>query len=392
MIVLDGNSLTLDQLLAIAVDRAGVSIAPAAVDRVQAARDVVDEVARGDAPVYGVNTGFGSFAEVKIEADSLTRLQVNLLRSHAAGVGDPMPGVARPAERTRPPERAQPVQRGQVPLPGLLQAHQNQRPTTNHPMITPTGVTVTNLIKTGAGSLVLISNSLPATTLLDLAGGTLNLSQASTTSLTLASGQTIKGNGTLIGPLTATAGSTVSPGASVGILTVKGNVILSGTNLVEIDRTANTNDLLRATNTSATTITYGGTLRVVTLTGTIAATNTFKLFSATNYSGVFSSILPATPAGGLGWNTNTLATDGILRIVSTVNTTPTNITTSLAGNQLTLSWPSDHVGWRLQVQTNSITTGLRTNWVDVAGSTSVSNITVAINPANGSVFYRMVYP
>jgi len=90
MIVLDGNSLTLDQLLAIAVDRAEVSIAPAALDRVQAARDVVDEVARGDAPVYGVNTGFGSFAEVKIEADSLTRLQVNLLRSHAAGVGEPL--------------------------------------------------------------------------------------------------------------------------------------------------------------------------------------------------------------------------------------------------------------------------------------------------------------
>ena len=62
MIVLDGNSLTLDQLLAIAVDRAEVSIAPAALDRVQAARDVVDEVARGDAPVYGVNTGFGRLA------------------------------------------------------------------------------------------------------------------------------------------------------------------------------------------------------------------------------------------------------------------------------------------------------------------------------------------
>jgi histidine ammonia-lyase len=90
MIALDGSSLTLDQLVAIAVDRAKVSIAPAALDRVRAARDVVDEVARGDAPVYGVNTGFGSFAEVKIEADSLTLLQINLLRSHAAGVGEPL--------------------------------------------------------------------------------------------------------------------------------------------------------------------------------------------------------------------------------------------------------------------------------------------------------------
>ena len=47
--------------------------------------------ARGDQPVYGINTGFGNFAEVRIPSDSLAELQVNLLRSHAAGVGDPLP-------------------------------------------------------------------------------------------------------------------------------------------------------------------------------------------------------------------------------------------------------------------------------------------------------------
>src|SRR5207245_605262 len=114
-----------------------------------------------------------------------------------------------------------------------------------------------------AGSLVLIGNSLPAATLLDLAAGTLDLSQATSSTLTLASGQTIKGNGTLIGSLTASAGSTVSPGASVGTLTVRGNVILGGTNTMEVDVTAGTRDLLRATNTTATTITYGGILNVV---------------------------------------------------------------------------------------------------------------------------------
>ncbi len=91
MIALDGETLTLDQLIAIAQDFAPVAIAPAALARVRAARAVVDRVAQGDAPVYGINTGVGSFAEVRIPADSLGALQVNLLRSHAAGVGDPLP-------------------------------------------------------------------------------------------------------------------------------------------------------------------------------------------------------------------------------------------------------------------------------------------------------------
>ena len=55
----------------------------------RAARAVVDERAHGDEPVYGINTGFGSFAEVKIAPDALETLQVNLLRSHAAGSRDP---------------------------------------------------------------------------------------------------------------------------------------------------------------------------------------------------------------------------------------------------------------------------------------------------------------
>ena len=91
MIYLDGNSLTLDQLVAIANDFTTVSLTEAVRARVRAARAVVDEFAERDAPTYGINTGFGSFAEVKIPHQSLSQLQVNLLRSHAAGVGDPLP-------------------------------------------------------------------------------------------------------------------------------------------------------------------------------------------------------------------------------------------------------------------------------------------------------------
>src|ERR1043166_978078 len=91
MIELDGHSLTLDQLVAIAEHRERVALSDTARQRVQAARAVVDEFAQHDTPTYGINTGFGNFAEVKIPRDQLDTLQVNLLRSHAAGVGEPLP-------------------------------------------------------------------------------------------------------------------------------------------------------------------------------------------------------------------------------------------------------------------------------------------------------------
>src|SRR5918999_6421631 len=91
MVLLDGAHLTLDQLLSIADERTEVAVAPEARQRVVAARRVVDAKAEGDAAVYGVNTGFGSFAETRIAREDLERLQVNLLRSHAAGVDTPLP-------------------------------------------------------------------------------------------------------------------------------------------------------------------------------------------------------------------------------------------------------------------------------------------------------------
>ncbi|MCU1385868.1 MAG: histidine ammonia-lyase [Acidobacteria bacterium] len=91
MILLDGSTLTIEQLLAIADRGERVALAAAARDRVRASRDVVDRRARGDEPAYGINTGFGSFAEVTIPPHALETLQLNLLRSHAAGLGDPLP-------------------------------------------------------------------------------------------------------------------------------------------------------------------------------------------------------------------------------------------------------------------------------------------------------------
>ena len=91
MILLDGATLSLEHLLAIADDFAEVGLAPAARTRVAAARAVVDTKAAGAEAVYGVNTGFGNFAETRIDKADLAALQLNLLRSHAAGVDEPLP-------------------------------------------------------------------------------------------------------------------------------------------------------------------------------------------------------------------------------------------------------------------------------------------------------------
>ena len=75
----------------------------------------------------------------------------------------------------------------------------------------------------------------------------------------------------------------------------------------------------------------------------------------------------------------------------TIATNPTNIVATVSGTNLILSWPGDHTGWTLQAQTNPPSIGLGTNWVDVSGSASVNAVTNIINPANGSVFYRLKY-
>jgi histidine ammonia-lyase len=90
MIHLDGCSLTAPLLARIAAGER-VTLDEGALARVSENRVVVDRIVAEDRTVYGINTGFGQFATVVIPADQLQQLQLNLIRSHAAGVGDPLP-------------------------------------------------------------------------------------------------------------------------------------------------------------------------------------------------------------------------------------------------------------------------------------------------------------
>ncbi len=88
-VTIDGRNLTLDDVAAVALDGAQVALADEARERITASRRVIDEILASGRVVYGVNTGFGKLAEVKISPDQLKQLQLNLVRSHACGTGTP---------------------------------------------------------------------------------------------------------------------------------------------------------------------------------------------------------------------------------------------------------------------------------------------------------------
>ncbi|MGB8543452.1 MAG: histidine ammonia-lyase [Candidatus Acidiferrales bacterium] len=89
-IQIDGENLTLDKLYSIALGGAEVELSQPARERMNSSRAVVDRLIESNAAVYGVNTGFGKMASVRISREQIRALQTNLVRSHACGVGAPL--------------------------------------------------------------------------------------------------------------------------------------------------------------------------------------------------------------------------------------------------------------------------------------------------------------
>lgn len=223
-----------------------------------------------------------------------------------------------------------------------------------------------------------------------LGTGTLYLTGTNTcTGNTVVSNGVLAGTGIIASPVLVKPAGTIgagNAGTSVGALTINNNLTLQGGALLRISKNGGTrtNDLI----TGLGTVNYGGTLVVSNVTTdatTLAAGDTFTLFSASTHNGNFTSIT-GSPGSGLAYS----FTNGVLSVVSTGPSGPATLTNNVSGNTLSLSWPAGQ-GWRLQQQTNSLSTGLGTNWVYVTdGSTSSTNITAdATKPA---VFYRLVYP
>ena len=78
---------------------------------------------------------------------------------------------------------------------------------------------------------------------------------------------------------------------------------------------------------------------------------------------------------------------GVLNPYTAAN--PTNITVSVSGKTLTIAWPTDHLSWFLQAQTNGMSTD---QWFDLPDSGNVNSVAIPIDPANPAVFYRLRWP
>src|SRR5262245_10653356 len=90
MVSLDGSHLSLSEVRQVSRNNEPVQISPPAIAAMQRSRAVVEKLAAGDAPVYAVNTGVGLLADVRVPPEELERLQRNVVRSHACGVGPPL--------------------------------------------------------------------------------------------------------------------------------------------------------------------------------------------------------------------------------------------------------------------------------------------------------------
>jgi len=242
------------------------------------------------------------------------------------------------------------------------------------------------LIKTGAGVLAL-NNTETYTGPTTVSNGTLQVNgQLGTGALTVATNAVLAGTGTILGPVTIQAGGTLAPGHSIGTLTINNNLSISGNLSIEVNKSSSpSNDMTVVSGTLNNT-----GVGVVTVTNNgpaLAPGDTFALFNKPVTGGGSLAVTGASAT----W-TNKLTIDGTIAVLSVTSTARTNLSFTVSGGNLTLSWPADHIGWTLQAQTNTPGKGLGTNWVNVPGSSSVNQLVVPISPTNGSVFFRLTYP
>jgi T5SS/PEP-CTERM-associated repeat protein len=205
--------------------------------------------------------------------------------------------------------------------------------------------------------------------------------------LAIANNGLVKGFGTIAANVSVNSGGTISPGTNNAItnLMVVGNLTLNpgSTTLMKLSALTGAKDSL----TGMTNVTYGGTLQLNTITGSLAAGNSFKLFSATNYFGAFDQLVPLIPGPGLRWDTNTLNTDGILHVVAGSPPPPTLATLMTVDGNLVLNATGGvpFTPCYLLTCTNFPPTPadwipVATNYFDGSGATSFTNAIPADEP------------
>jgi autotransporter-associated beta strand protein len=191
------------------------------------------------------------------------------------------------------------------------------------------------------------------------------------------------GVGTISVPVTVNGSGTLAPGVGIGKLTVQNTLTLLGRTVMQVSRSGAsvTNDQVAG----ITTLNLGGDLEV-NVVGTLTGGEVFKLFTAATITGGFANVYLPDLTAPLGWDTTRLAVDGTLLVTGGTPQPPT-LVAAQTNNLLTFSWQG--TGFRLQAQTNSLGIGLSSNWADYPGG-NVSPVTVTIDPAKPTVFFRLI--
>ena len=205
------------------------------------------------------------------------------------------------------------------------------------------------------------------------------------------SGRTVSGLGTIRGHVLADSGSTLNVGGPLGSLTVTNGIELAGAVTMNVNAAATPN----CSELVSPTITVDGSATLTVNNPGPEAGATFHLFSqgVSGFTVGVNFTLP--PLTGTNLWVNNLSADGTITLLApplvTVNTNVTSITNRFDGSNLTLSWPQDHIGWRLQAQTNALSAGLKGGWVDVAGANQTNLVVIPVTRTNATVFYRLIY-
>jgi predicted phage tail protein len=155
----------------------------------------------------------------------------------------------------------------------------------------------------------------------------------------------------------------------------------------ELAATAGDGDVALSWSASATATDYYVKRSTTSGSGyTIIATNVSLAFTNTGLSNgtLYYYVVRAVNASGESADSTEVS-------VRPTSSTPTQLNFAVVDNQFQMSWPSDHTGWQLQSQTNSLAFGLGTNWSDIAGSAETNLVMVPL-ASSGAVFFRLARP
>jgi len=253
-----------------------------------------------------------------------------------------------------------------------------------------------SLIKAGAGTLTLAAtNTHTGGTTVNAGKLLVDGSLPVTGATIIANGGTLGGAGVINGTTTIQSGGTLAPGNSIGMLTFSNSLTLAAgcTNLFEITHSPLTNDIAKVSGA----LTYGGTLIITNIgVSALASGDTFKLFSASSYSGTFANVILPPLGANLAWNANGLNTSGVIAVVTSVLPAPPVFgTLAVSGNNFTFgSIGVTNATFYLIGATNLSTpssnwTRLLTNHFDGNGNFFFTN---ALDVNAPQQFYRIALP